>query len=181
MHEQEKVNEAKYFYSRMLSEIDNRENFLFNLSAFLSSARSVLQYALKEARTRSGGQQWYDGHINASPTLSFFKDKRDINIHTQPIDIRQNINIEITDRLYISDSVSIRVTDKDGKVVSEHTSEPAPPPPREADIPPKVSNQFTFPDWPGPEDVPGLCRLYLDELVRIVADGQAKGFLTNPP
>jgi len=29
------------------------------LSAFVSAARSVLQYALKEASTHAGGQQWY--------------------------------------------------------------------------------------------------------------------------
>ena len=55
MYEQEKLGEANYFYSRMLSEAVDRDAFIFNLSAFLSSARSVLQYAFKEAQTKSGG------------------------------------------------------------------------------------------------------------------------------
>lgn len=50
MFEQEKLKEAKYFYSRMKEERgqEDRESFKYNLSAFLSVARSVLQYALKE-------------------------------------------------------------------------------------------------------------------------------------
>lgn len=55
-NERSKLAEARYFYSRMRKEVDDREAFTCNLSAFLAAARSVLQYALKEAKTKTGGQ-----------------------------------------------------------------------------------------------------------------------------
>lgn len=178
MHEQAKLNEAAYFYSRMLSETDNRENLLFDLSAFLSAARSVLQYSLKEATTKPGGQRWYDGQITASRVLSFFKDKRDVNVHVQPIQVNQHTSIELTDVIRVSETVHIQKFDETGKLIGESFSEPPEQlPPRE--IPPKVSHQFTFPDWHGNEDVLQLCDSYLKELHRVVTDGQNKAFLTK--
>jgi hypothetical protein len=48
-----KLAEAEYFYGRMQAERYNDAAFLHNLSAFLAAARSVLQYALKEAKAKS--------------------------------------------------------------------------------------------------------------------------------
>ena len=73
MHELDKIKEAKYFLSQILHEKENFENFKYNLSAFISSARSVLQYALEEAKIKNGGQLWYDGQIKGTkmvPNLS---------------------------------------------------------------------------------------------------------------
>ena len=38
MREQEKLNEAKYFFNRMCAVVDEPDSFHFELSAFLSSA-----------------------------------------------------------------------------------------------------------------------------------------------
>ncbi len=176
MHEDSKLKEAHYFCSQMLAKLDDRQEFLFNLSAFLSAARSVLQYALKEAKSKDRGKEWYNGHIGSSRTLSFFKHKRDINVHIEPVTVSQHTLIEMT--LHISESFSLKVIHPDGNIVSEYHSEPEAPP-RPAHIPPKISHRFTFPDWEGKEDVPGLCQAYFAELERVVADGQAKGFLTE--
>ncbi len=67
MYERDKIIEAEYFYTRMKQEQKDRDAFRYNLSAFLSAARSVLQYALKEAETRTGGQQWYDNQVSSYP------------------------------------------------------------------------------------------------------------------
>ena len=40
MNELKKLAEAQYFYNRMLAEFDNRQDFTYNLSAFLAAARS---------------------------------------------------------------------------------------------------------------------------------------------
>jgi len=56
MHELEKIEEAKYFYSQMSVASDNRDRFKYNLSAFLASARSILQYALKKQNLKKGGR-----------------------------------------------------------------------------------------------------------------------------
>ncbi len=71
MHEEQKLKEAEYYYTRMVKEIDNGEHFLFELSAFLSAARSVMQYACKEieSSSKTGGKQWYDRHMSSSVRL----------------------------------------------------------------------------------------------------------------
>jgi len=178
MHEESKLNEARYFYLRMLSETENQENLLFDLSAFLSAALSVLQYALGEARLKPGGQQWYDNNITSSKVLGFFKDKRDINIHMQPVQLRQHTSIQMTEVVRVSESIHIKKFDETGQLVGEYSSQPTEPPPP-PEIPPKITHRFTFPDWSGNEDVLQLCDLYLSELKRVVADGQTKGFLTR--
>jgi hypothetical protein len=58
--------------------------FRHDLSAFLNSARSVLQFAHKEAKPKPGGQAWYDSQIASSLVCQFFKDERDRNIHEKP-------------------------------------------------------------------------------------------------
>jgi hypothetical protein len=177
MHEQSKVNEAGYFYSGMLSEIGNRENFLYELSAFLSSARSVLQYALKEAETKSRGKTWYDAEMSGSAVLSFFKDKRDINVHTKPLAVNQRSSAQITGVARISGTLHVKAFDQNGQVIAERSSEP----PQETSSPgpsPVVTHKFVFPDWTGSEDLLQLCQIYLNELQRVVTEGQHRGFLT---
>ena len=98
MHERKKLEETRYFYSKMNDSLNQREEFCYNLSAFLSSARSALQYALKECSSK-GKQQWYDSQIKSSPVLTFFKDKRDINIHTEPIQPQTNHNLALTETI----------------------------------------------------------------------------------
>ena len=63
MHEQEKIKEAEYFFGRMAAEAEQRDNFKYELSAFLSAARSVLLYACKEAEVKPGGKKWYDAYL----------------------------------------------------------------------------------------------------------------------
>ena len=49
MNEQEKINEAHYFLEQLSALGNERDKFRYNLSAFLSAARSPLQYACNEA------------------------------------------------------------------------------------------------------------------------------------
>lgn len=178
MYEESKLKEARYFYSRMVSETDNRDNLLFDLSAFLSAARSVLQYSLREAQPKPGGQQWYDSHITSSKVLVFFKDKRDINVHTQPVQVNQHTSIQLTEVVHVSESIHIKKFDQTGRLIDEYSSEPSKPSPAPK-IPPKVTHRSIFPDWSGTEDVLQLCHLYLKELQHVVEDGQNNNFLTK--
>lgn len=177
MYEELKLKEAVYFYSGMVSGTDNHQSLVHELSAFLSAARSVLQYAREEATTR-GGQQWYDNHMISSKVLAFFKDKRDISVHTQPVQVNQHISIQLTCIMPPSPSLRIEVFDQTGQLIDEYSSKPSEPPPA-PESPSKVTHGFIFPDWPGNEDVLQLCHLYLNELQRVVEDGQNNGFLTK--
>jgi hypothetical protein len=179
MKEDEKLREAKYFYSRMIEEQENRDAFKFNLSAFLSSARSVLQYALKEARRKTGGQQWYDNWMDSSCVLSFLGKKRNFNTHTAPIEPRTDVTITVHDMVHISDSVHIELKDKEGKVLeTQDIQEKAQP--REETIPPVTSeSRHKFQDWSGNEDVIELCGKYIQELEKVILDGLNKGYITK--
>lgn len=183
MHELKKVREAEYFLQRMSSELDSREAFLSDLSAFLAAARSVLQYAQEEARQKKGGQAWYEAQANSHHLMKFFKDKRDLNIHSEPVDASSAVEIEVKDEAVCpSESLTVTVFDLQGNVVDQSTT--ATPPvsksarPRESQM--SVTYRHYFADWKGKDDVMTLAGRYLTELKAFVADGQSKGFLSRP-
>jgi hypothetical protein len=86
VYETEKLTEARYFLGRMRqAEIDwNEAAFSHELSAFLTAARSVLQYLHIAAETRAN-QQWYQAAVATDPSIKFLKEQRDLNIHTRPV------------------------------------------------------------------------------------------------
>jgi len=178
MHENSKLEEARYFYSRMQEEINNKKAFMHNLSAFLSSTRSILQYALKEVEAKVGGKVWYDQNIATKRILLFFKDKRDINIHSEPIQTQTHTMIKLSTTINISTHINIQTIDKDGNIISEYNKPNTTNPPEELPTS-KISYLYTFHDWPGNEDIINLCLSYLDELEKFISDGQAAGFITT--
>lgn len=179
MHEGKKIREAKYFYSRMIQEQRNRDDFTYNLSAFLSSARSVLQYALSEAEINPGGQQWYDDHISESPVLKFFKDKRDISIHIEPVEPVAQYRQTFATTLYLSPSLSVIVRDKDGNIKEQYSSDEPEPKPKQPPTPAVTEIRYRFADWSGNEDVLTLCKKYIQELENIIKDGIRRGFISG--
>src|SRR6266511_1327494 len=86
MHEQQKIDEAARFLKRMQDDANDPTAFKDDLSAFLTAARSALQYAHKEMTTHNkpGGQGWWKG-ISKLTLVGFFQDKRDINVHVRPV------------------------------------------------------------------------------------------------
>lgn len=162
-----------------MCENNERPFFTYNLSAFLTAARSVIQYALKESETKPNGKSWYDSAVQSRPVVKFFKDKRDINIHAEPINPSAEINIGINDAITLSDEVFITLTDKDGNVVAEERV-PRSQPTREIQSnEPVVNYRFIFRDWSGSEDVVALSRQYIKELNEIISDGVARGFIAG--
>ena len=178
MHEQTKINEARYFLNQLSSLTEDRAALNFNLSAFLAAARSVLQYALKESAQRPGGQAWYDGQVGGKPIVNFFKDKRDISIHKEPVSPSAEIGISVNETIAVSDSVFVTVRHKDGTI--EEDSSPLSSTMPILSVEESVSYEYFFSDWPGGEDVVKLCQMYIDEVVAIASDGVANDFLTGP-
>jgi|GEM_PF-4071432 len=97
MHEQDKIEEARYFISMMRVTQADYKKTVFNLSAATTAARSALQYALKEAEARDklNGRSWYDSATKADNTIKFFKDKRDLNIHEEPITSNKDVIVHV--------------------------------------------------------------------------------------
>jgi hypothetical protein len=176
MHEQEKLGEASYFLTGMIGSLNSRDAFKYGLSAFLSAARSVLQYALDEAKTKAGGKAWYDAQAR-NPIIKFFKGKRDVNIHYEPVVPTANTNIKLYEALHVAESVSVKIVDKNGNVVQGPTNAPPPAPPKTSVPPSSVSISYSFSDWTGPEDVVALSSKYLAALDAVVKDGVANGYL----
>lgn len=180
MNKREKIKEAEYFLKRMREELDNRVNFEYDLSAFLSAARSVLQYAYEEVKkARTKEMKWYENSVSGSPTIKFLKDKRDNNIHVEPVKPRADFYVEITEHAVVSVSLEDEKKDKDGKVIAGASSEK----PNQKSEKPKTSVvegvNYKFRDWEGSEDVIALCEDYVQELKKIVKDGVSKGFITK--
>jgi hypothetical protein len=193
--EAQKIRESEYFFQRMVQDQTDFDNFMFNLSAFLSSTRSVFQYVLEEAKTKKGGKKWYDSAIAGSHILQYFKEKRDANIHIEPIkpwiqfDIyTSNISVLVTLPRTESPEEKQRYQDTTSKALlklsnrQELSTE-------EKELldqciikPEKVDatyeQSYTFCDWPGPENALKLCEMYINVLKDIVNEGQIKGFLT---
>jgi len=180
MHEKMKLEESKYFFSRMSETKNETVGFIYNLSAFLSASRSVLQYTLKEAKVKDGGSKWYYDYVLSNPILKFFRDKRDLNIHEKPVRPHATHKIMITETLHISDSVSIIIKDKDGNIKEQFTTPEEPKLISEDKECPVISEtEYRFKDWGGGEDVITLCRLYLEKLETLVKDGIEKGLISG--
>jgi len=178
MHEQIKINEARYFLNQLSSLAEDRTAFNFTLSAFLAAARSVLQYAFKEATQKPGGQAWYDGQLAGKPIVNFFKDKRDISIHKEPLSPSAKIGVSITETIAVSDTFSVTVRRNDGTIEEDNSPRTSPTP-----IPSTTESvttyEYLFSDWSGGEDVITLCQMYLADVEAIVHDGIANSFLTD--
>jgi hypothetical protein len=189
MHEADKIKEAAYFLTLLHAKQNEPDEFPHLLSAFLAAARSVTQYALKEADTTpkssppSAGKQWYDQQISSPvyAVLAFMRDERNKDIHVRPVSPRKVISVEVTTTLYISGSADYRVNyvDSDGNPV-DFTSVAATEPliPRAEYVPADPSYRYEFHDWSGPDDVLSLCNSSYNQLLAFVNDGQQRGFLT---
>ncbi len=190
MHEGEKIKEAGYFLTLLHAKQNEPNEFPHLLSAFLAAARSVTQYALKEADTTpkssppSPGKQWYDQQIS-SPTysvLAFLRDERNKDIHAKPVSPRKVISIEVVMTLHMSSSIDYRVNyvDSEGKPVeiSKLIETEESPTPKNVYVPAPASYRYEFHDWNGTEDVLTLCDSCYNQLCAFVKDGQQKGFLT---
>lgn len=184
MNEHRKIAEARHFLQRLSKNTSTPTEFRFEVSAFLSSSRSALQYALDEAKTVNGGQGWFDCHSKA-PAVRYLKEKRDINIHVEPVLLQ--LGFMFSESISLSCvSVSGTLTDVNGNPspsVTTHNNlatETAPHTHTPAPTPASTSIFYRFNDWSGPEDVYTLCERYVVQIEAIVAEGRAKGFLTSP-
>jgi len=69
MNERYKIGEAKFFLAKMEESLHDSKTFRYYLSAFLTAARSVTQYAREETKAK-GRQQWYEETIAGNDVLS---------------------------------------------------------------------------------------------------------------
>jgi hypothetical protein len=170
----EKLTEAKYFLTKMNESIDDRAVFKFNLSAFLSSGRSVTWYLQKEYAHNSKFKEWYpkkQDEMEKDPVLQFFNEKRVAVVHIKTIDVRGHHEVTLTETIGpISDSVTIELRDANGNIIQTgtYTSEPKPVSQEKTDEP-KIIHKWFFTDFNETEIIP-LCSKYIESLQTIVEE-----------
>jgi hypothetical protein len=195
MNEKMKLGEANYFLLRMVEEYESVQNFLYNLSAFLSAARSVLQYTFNEVDPKENpnakprAKDWYEQSISGNPVLQFFRCKRNINIHREPVPIRKDIEIAVMETLGLSESLSVNITRVDGSEEGKSISVAGEPKPKKLETSVTSRSTYRFDDWSeycrskklkdftGSEDVLTLCEKYIQELNIMVDEGIRERFI----
>src|SRR5271157_5214189 len=110
-NEEAKLREAAFFCGRMKAELNERNAFTYYFSAFINSGRCVVQYALEECKLKPGGQAWYDGYVGtaAAEMIRYFRDKRNLSIHEEPVIPNAAYHLEATLALSIGGSADVRV------------------------------------------------------------------------
>jgi hypothetical protein len=64
----------------------------------------------------------------ASKILTFFKDKRDVNIHVEPVPFRADIAVHASEQIRLTESLTIEIFEG-GRLVGRHESPPEQPEP----------------------------------------------------
>lgn len=89
MHVQEKMGEAHYFFEKikLYAEAEDRNGIVYNISAFLCSSRSILQYIHRSVKNNKDSKIWYEKIVNRHAIIKQFRDLRDTSIHERQIKI----------------------------------------------------------------------------------------------
>jgi len=180
VHEDGKLREAAHFLERMKATLENPELFQYNLSAFLSAARSVSQYARKEASSMPSGQAWYDKIVTDHPLIGFFTSERNANVHDRPIQLEGHVDVYVSDLATLTESATVEKFDREGNLI-EVVRGFAAKPPAATEPAFRLVAHYQFAEWNGPEEVVDLSEQYLCALRALVEDGKSHQFLTATP
>lgn len=184
-NEDAKFREAVYFFGVMKININDRNAFVYNFSAFITAARSVVQYALEECKPNTASKQWYDNYVANTDMIRYFKDKRDVNIHEEPVVPNAAENYDATIALTVSGTASVSVVARDvaGNIVTKSTpaseaaekaiASPTPMPATKEGV------RYFFPDRPN-DDLIVLAENYINELVAFLKAARDAGHLPPP-
>jgi len=167
----EKLVEAKYFLERMIENHAERDAFKYNLSAFLSAARSVTLIMQKEFGNVPGFTDWYSvqqGRMRDDSKMKILANKRDLTIHQEPVRPRAHVDLSATGHVIVTASVSMVVIHADG-TVERRDSTPSTPPPAPAKTEPTVEWHWYFDEIPD-TDVITICKEHVGKLESIVAE-----------
>jgi hypothetical protein len=169
----EKLLEAKYFLERMKEKKSDRDAFKYNLSAFLSAARSVTFVMQNEFDKVPGFKEWYTEKQAKmqSDESKLLNDKRVMTIHIQLVQPHAHVMVTVEERISISDSVSVTIIRADS-TIERGESEPMPPP-----APTKTNTttewKWYFDELPN-KDVVTVCEEHIVKLETLVAEYESR-------
>ncbi len=148
-----KLNEAVYFLARMRDTSPAGDEFGYNLSAFLSAARSVTLLMQTEVKSTAGFEAWWAQELkgvvkNARllALLELFNDKRVDTVHIRPVVPAAQVEVEVHEVVHMVDAILVQKFDENGQLVETRSGTSPPPPmePRE----PRIEWRWYFEELP---------------------------------
>lgn len=161
----EKLLEANYFLDQMRRCRTERESLKYNLSAFLSAARSITLFMQKEFSDIADFKTWFNSRqisMKNDPVMSFMNEKRVMTIHLEPVKPRALVKQNITATVHTVSSISIVVTRND--VTVEKRSTPADSPTKSSEQSENTQEWFWYFEEIKNKDVLTVCDEYLSKL-----------------
>jgi hypothetical protein len=175
-----KLDEASYFFNCMVASVHKTGIFQFNYSAFLTAARSVLQYIHEEVNpecnpnAKRRALRWYLRAVRKSKVIQFGREERDENIHFTPVIPGNSVTVPLKGNVALGKVGDVTPQGSKSRTIAKEPEVmlPKPSPPAQA------SYSYTSSRWQGPEDLLTVGRTYLDELDALINDGVSKGYIT---
>lgn len=159
-----KIQEAQYFLSMMKLAFEDDNTFSYNLSAFLSAARSITWYIQKQYRHKDGFEPWYDSkqkEMKADRELNY------LNVARVEAVKKKSVWTGATRTKTFTVDALIGKKGTGGKGISKQ-DEPKPA----AQSEPRTIGRF-FQEFEGVEIVP-YCESQLAKLTKIVEEGESR-------
>jgi hypothetical protein len=161
---------AKFHYVRMEANLQDSTKFTFSLLAFLPIARSMTLVFKKEFNDNERLMVWYDTKVEKwkdNKIMRFFKEMRNVSLKEHTPDTRSRISLTWRADIVLSEKDVERVVDSERK---EHWVTPLYP--LEVKGKKVIGYSFVhdFKWFDENPDVVSLCKTYLDELEKFVAE-----------
>jgi hypothetical protein len=161
----DKLEEARYFLSRMRSESQEPTPwpFTYDLRAFVSAARSAVDYAQTEAKAQDRAREYYGLH-DASEVRTFFRGLRNDNLHVAPVHPSKSVHAGVTLVAHLGSTDDTR-----NEIVRAEAS------------PTTRVVTYTFAAWQGQGsgEVQDSCERYLRDIETLLAELVAAGIIVR--
>jgi hypothetical protein len=121
MQTENKLEEARYFLNQLNDNLNNPQFLGFNLSAFITAARTVTYFMQKEYATKPNFSSWYENkqqEMKDNSVCKFFHGIRNANIHTESPRTHREVNVAISESVPVADSIAVKVT-RAGNVIRD--------------------------------------------------------------
>ena len=172
---QEKLNEAQYFLRRMKEVANDREHFRWNLSAFLSAARSVTMIMNVQYARSDGYEGWLDGKIKEADLrtggmVKYLKEQRRLTVHVRPLRPSAFIQVDLTMHLDIGINAPTVITGTSSTLATKSISQPLKV---ESTVESTRKQTYYFDDIKD-RDILSICGSYIEEIKAIAAECERK-------